>query len=216
MVFSPDILKSILSSQIAGGPAQACHYATVITPPNAMGGLAAIPATLALATLIEQSQLPGRMFTTTDHIMYGTRVKMPYGVAYDDLTLTFIATNNMGERWFFDTWQSIISDPSNNYFNYYDNYVSDIHIVKLRPDGPSPTGIPTYVVSIEEAYPVAVQAQELSYDAESYMKLSVTFAYRRWRNLSDRVLGGGSAPVEGATGDPFGITPTRPTTPTED
>lgn len=214
MSFSPDTLKSLLDSPIAGGPAQSCHFATIIQPCRAMlssvtGAASGIAAAFALNILNEEASLPGRQFATTDHTMYGTRVKMPYGVVYDDLTLTFICSNNMLERYYFDEWQRCVSDPTNNYFNYYDDYVSDIQIMKLRPDGTS-NGLPTYLMTIEEAYPIAIQTQELSYSSDSYMKLSVQFAYRRWRNVVDRIVGGGLSGVAsggsnslGGLTDPF-------------
>jgi len=212
MVFSPDTLKGVLDSQLTGGPAQACHYSTIISPPPVMGNLGGglgtafgYGVTVALSVMIEESEIPGRQFATTPFIMYGTSVKMPFGVVYDDLTLTFIATNNMVERLFFDEWQRCISDPTNNYFNYYDDYVTDINIIKTKPEGDSLLGIPTYLVTIEEAYPIAIQKQELSYAAENYMKLSVTFAYRRWRNIWDKTVGGGLANVSSGAGsfNPF-------------
>lgn len=184
MTFKPDILKSALSNSLAGGPAKACHFTTLIQPPPIMTAFA-YPATVALSTLTEEAQLPGRQFATTPFIMYGTTSKMPYGVIYDDLTLTFICTNNMLERTFFDTWQRLISDPTNNFFNYYDEYVTDIQIIKLRPDG-TDLGAPTYITTIEEAYPVTIETQELSWSSENYLQLRVQFAYRRWRNVLDR------------------------------
>jgi hypothetical protein len=208
-MFSIQTLKSLLDSPIAGGPASAAHYTTLISPPKAMGA-AGFLATVPLSIITESAQFPGRQFVTTDHTMYGTRVKMPYGVAYDDLTLTFISTNNFLERLFFDEWQRIISDPGNNFFNYYDDYVANIQVIKLRPDY-TPLGTPTYFVTIEEAYPIALQAQELTYESDSYMKLSVTFAYRRWRNLWDLASGGSSGVAGGAPegfgglSDPFGL-----------
>src|SRR5690348_7915745 len=113
MVFSPDRLSSRLN--VTAGVAKPCHYLVLIAPPVSLGSLGFI-ATEHLSILAEDAEIPGRQFLTSDFIMYGTNVKMPYGVAYDDFNVTFIATGAMIERHFFDAWQTIISDPLNNYF----------------------------------------------------------------------------------------------------
>jgi len=134
-----------------------------------------------LSVLCADAELPGRHINTTAQMIYGVQRKMPYGVLYDDLTLSFICSNWMVERKYFDAWQSFITNPTNNYFNYYDKYKSDILIVHLDDVG---TG--HYGVLVEEAYPLTIQSQPLSYaDNNNNLRLTVTFAYRRWRNASD-------------------------------
>ena len=134
-----------------------------------------------LTILCQSAELPGRSMAVTPQTIYGVQRKMPYGVIYDDLNLSFICTGVMQERVFFDRWQSFITDPTNNYFNYYDDYVADIDIFKFNEAGQA-----WYYQRVEEAYPLSVQTQSLeSGDENGYLILDVTFAYRRWRSAEE-------------------------------
>lgn len=132
-----------------------------------------------LRILCESAELPGRRFDTTPELTYGVARKMPFGTAYDDMSLTFICTNRMEERYWFDRWMSFVCNPTSNYMHYYDNYKATITVELFSSTG----GRPKYTVYVEEAYPISVLPQQLSYgDENNYLKLTVDFAYRRWRN----------------------------------
>jgi len=179
-----DLIKATIDG--GGGAASPSRYFTFIQFP-----LALISANLELPKLIlttEMTELPGRQLATTPQIIYGVTRKMPYGVVYNDLPMTFICTNDMGVRGIFDEWQSVISDPTNNYFNYYDNYVGTVYVYKTDEDFNF-----KYAYIIEEAYPLTVEAQQLDANAgDQYLRLTVQFAYRRWRTFSELVSGGGA------------------------
>lgn len=136
--------------------------------------------------MVESVEIPGRQIATTPQMIYGVTRKMPYGVVYQDLSMTFICTNSMSQRTIFDGWHSLITDPTNNYFNYYDNYKSTIIIQKLDEQNNI-----SYTVVVDEAYPVTVESQQLDANAtDQYLRCTVQFAYRRWRTLADIQLSG--------------------------
>ena len=64
--------------------------------------------------------------------------------------------------------------------HYYDEYKSNIVVETLTS-----TGKIGYVTYIEEAYPVAVLPQQLSYGDDGYLRLTVDFSYKRWRNQDE-------------------------------
>lgn len=136
------------------------------------------PATLSI--LCQSIGFPGRQIATAELPVYGPPVKMPYGLVYQDLNISFLCTNDMAQRKLFDEWQRIIVDPTTNYANYYDNYVGSIVIYKL--DQRDRVG---HAVYVEEAYPVAVFEQEMAAGANDWLRLTVQFAYRRWRSYND-------------------------------
>ena len=248
MVWSPQLLLARLNTK--GGISEDSKYFVFITPPKIMslsGGIlenfpgdftdivsaaASIYEVFSLGIAAERVNLPGKQFMTTPHIMYGTRVKLPYGIMYDPLSISFICTNKMSERKFFDQWHRLITDPTNNYWNYYDDYVTDIWIAKLPPGLPSiAEGIEIvagaifggalgaeeaaqlYLLQVQEAYPIAISSQEMSYDGDSYLTLNVEFSYRRWLSLNDMAatnLGG----IPGTADGNF-LGGKRPTTPPE-
>lgn len=209
----PDIFKSVLG--FLGGPAQPCHYVSVITPPPAMmaggelatklgvagaviGGALTVGATLNMAFMAESVSIPGRQFRTTNHYIYGSYRRMPVGVEYQPLMVTYICSNSMVERHFFDIWHQFIQSPTSQYMEYYNDYVGSITIKKLMNSGllasttagSFPPSLNNPIVEIgnvmatyilEEAYPVSIQAQELSYASDDYLRLTVEFSYRTWR-----------------------------------
>ena len=213
MVFSPKVMHSALN--ILGGPSIPSQYLCIITPPLGMmtsgatgllGGLLSVAGSANLAIMATSVSIPGRAFATQDATMFGTTRKMPYGVIYDSITISFLCTNSMFERTFFDAWHQFIMSPSSQYIEYYDNYKADIVIKKLKgsgldnvlqfePPGADPplaelgNILSTYV--IEEAYPYRIGAQELSSEmGDTILKLDVEFYYRRWRSVIDLVFPG--------------------------
>jgi hypothetical protein len=213
-----------------GGPALTSQYLVVVTPPTAMlsegalgilGGVLAVGGTLNLALMATSASLPGRSLQTQDAAMFGTMRKMPVGVIYDSITLTFICTNSMTERAFFDAWHQFIINPETSYMSYWKDYTAPIVIKKLQGSGlldsalamplggtqpeDSLAGDPTFnsgslnppqvelagllsTYYIDEAWPVRIGSQELSYDETSIVKLEVEFYYRRWRSAIDLIF----------------------------
>jgi hypothetical protein len=171
-----------IKNEIVEGLARANAYRVFIAGPNVQD----IGSDITL--LCEIAELPGRQFQTTEQTMYGMYRKMPYGVIYNEIVLTFAEHRDFRIRKLFDSWQRKVSDPTNNYFSYYENYIADIEIFALDP-----SNYARYNVLLEECYPVTISPQPLGYgEVDSYLKLSITFAYRRWRNLKDIMLGRGN------------------------
>ena len=194
MVFSPNILKAIQSA--TGEVARPCHYVVFIMPPPALilagpimgpiGAVLSIAGSAAITMMAESASIPGKQFATTPFTMYGTTMKMPYGTLYDDFNVTFMCSKSMAERTFFDLWASYIHNPHNNNMNYLDTYTSSIVVVKVNDvsileDTPTVSLLNAASVwQLDKCYPVTIAAQELSYAADDYLRLSVQFAYRKW------------------------------------
>lgn len=196
---SIDTIKSVLN--VTQGPAQPCNYIVNIVPPVSLllGGSSisltsalTIPISLLaskqLSILAESVSIPGRQFLTEEHKMFGTRRLMPYGVLYENMSITFMCTNSMIERTFFDIWHKHIIDPTSQYMKYYEDYIGTVIVQKID-NSVSPLSNLTNLVStyvLEEAYPVTIQAQDMSYSStDEYLKLTVEFSYARWRNTID-------------------------------
>jgi hypothetical protein len=98
-----------------------------------------IPVPLALATYIttgrnlsmrcESVDMPGRTFATTDRKMGSAPVeKIPYQTTYGESTFTFIVSDNMNEKIFFDAWMELINPTTDFNFQYKANYAVDVSI----------------------------------------------------------------------------------------
>ena len=71
----------------------------------------------------EGADLPGRALATTTQKIYGPEEKFPYQTTYNDINMTFICTENMIEKVFFDQWLNIIN-PNDSYdIKYKNTYV---------------------------------------------------------------------------------------------
>jgi hypothetical protein len=195
MSFSIDYIKAIINGE--NGPARENTYRAIITPPRAFTNFSN-----TITYLCDSAELPGRQMLTTPQVIYGAQRKMPYGVVYNDLSLTFICTNLMLERKSFEAWQAAIQDPTNNYMNYYQDYIGHVTVVKYNDQG-----VPVHAIICEEAYPVTIEPQQLSWQpsSERPLGLRINFAYLKWRSEEDVIRGGGNSP--GYRPDPNAIPP---------
>jgi hypothetical protein len=128
----------------------------------------------------ETAQLPGITYATAEQKFGSNPIeKYPYSVEFGDVDLTFIVSDTMNEKLFFDGWMEQIS-PSNNYnFNYKtgdaNSYGANITINQYNL-----SNVLTYSINLIDAYPISVNQLDLDWSAEGYHKLAVVFAYTYW------------------------------------
>jgi len=157
-----------------GGPAPINRYEVVI--PKRSGQ----HSTLSL--VCEQAELPGKTILTVEDKLYGPVRKIGYGQMFIDTTMTFICTaNGWNEKEFFDDWQNEIVDPDMYDASYYEDYITDIQLQTFTE-----ANKPSYKIIFMEAFPLNVGAINLGWSQNNeYARLSVTFAYRRWKQVKD-------------------------------
>ena len=133
----------------------------------------------------ESTQFPSRTFATTEQ-KFGTNPteKHAYHTTYNDLEMTFIVSEDMSERKFFDAWLNLINPTASFDFNYRNDYITDFYVYQY--DGAiSKT---TYSIALIDAFPISVNQLDLDWSNDSYHKLSVTFAYRYWQIIDPEQL----------------------------
>ncbi len=198
MPISIDILKAALD--LGNGPTMASQFQVIFSLPSALRTGSEGFNSTSLSILCQSATLPGTQVATTELPVYGPGVKMPYGLIYQDLNITFLCTNSMAQRKIFEEWRRIIIDPTSNYVNYYDTYVGEILVQKLNQSGQA-----SHSVLYEEAFPIAIYEQELASTNNDWLKLSVQFSYRRWRTKLDltaaSTAGFGSVEIPEAPGE---------------
>lgn len=124
--------------------------------------------------------LPGKNFLSSERKIKGPFTKIPYAKAYENVTLSFLVSQNMQEKTFFNAWQDLIMDEETHELNYYDEYVSTIRIQQLDKSLNS-----IYEVELKEAYPVSISALTLDAASQNEIhKLDVTFAYYKWVDIA--------------------------------
>lgn len=129
----------------------------------------------------DRTELPSYQFQMETNRHYGPSFKIPHKPEYQDITMTFLCGSEMLERYAFETWMYMVMDPETNNFNYIDEYALDINILQYPDYADSYTGEynANYSTTLVEAFPIAINAQELSYEANnSIQKIQVTFTYK--------------------------------------
>ena len=189
---SIDNLKSIIGKR--GGLAQANRFLTIFTPPSQsllnlnpldiVGRLAndtfnaksLISDPRDIAFLCESTQIPGRSLNTLDFQAERETLKMPNGFIDDDVTMTFLLTNDFYMKDMIEGWMSSIIDTENYVAGYKSNYQTDIVIQQLNNSDKT-----VYGIKLLNAYPINIAAIELSNASENTVqKVTVTFAYDRY------------------------------------
>lgn len=125
----------------------------------------------------ESTEMPGRAFATTERKIGSAPVqKFPYQTTYNDWTATFIVSEDMSEKLFFDQWMDLINPVMNYNFRYKVNYASEIAINQYDQQRNL-----TYRSVLIDAFPLAVNQLDLDWSSEGYHRLSVVFAYTSWQ-----------------------------------
>ena len=152
-----------------------------------------------LALQCETAELPGRTLLTQDVKIYGPTFKVPYQSQYNDINLGFICTNDFYERKLFDRWIEAIhpSDTNNMRFPKGNGtrYMCNITIIQYDDFIKK-----IYSVQLIDAFPIDIASQPLSWSEDNFHRLSVQFAYQRYKVIYE-----GSYDLAAAASALFGV-----------
>jgi hypothetical protein len=134
-----------------------------------------------LALQCETAELPGRTIDTHEVKIYGPGFRVPHDSKYaGDINLGFICTNDFYERKLFDRWLEAIhpSDTNNLRFPKGNStrYMTNITIVQYDDFIKK-----IYSVQLIDAFPIDIASQPLNWSEENFHRLSVRFAYQRYK-----------------------------------
>ena len=161
-----------------------------------------------LALQCESAEFPGRTFQTADVKIYGPTFKVPYQSMYGDTNLTFLCTNEFYERKLFDRWMEAIHPTDTNNLRYpkgdKSRYLTNIKIIQYDDFIKQ-----IYAVELIDAFPIGVAPQTLSWADDGFHRLSISFAYQKYRTIYEGTydIGAAAATLFGAAGSrllPFG------------
>lgn len=176
--------QEMISSLSKSGVAKTSHYEVEMDPPWSMKEYQ--PYAREMLARAETAELPGRTITTTDFKFsnYGPISKIPYGQVYTDVTCSFVLSEDMREKQFFEIWQQFMVDTgafaSGGYqskFNvrYFWDYCGRVTIRQYGSNGSIKN-----VFTLIDAYPIIISPISMSYGSDEIAKMSVTFAYRHY------------------------------------
>jgi len=134
-----------------------------------------------------EAKLPERQFATSEYRYNGPTRKQYYNVTFDDLSLTFVCSSQnipkFPEKALFDYWMSLMYDDKYN-ISYLDDIKADI-VVYQKQLNFSKKSEDTYEdriygVRYIDAYPITIEAMDLSASSPDAQTLQVRFNYREW------------------------------------
>ena len=134
--------------------------------------------------LCKGTTLPGKRISTTEATHNHHLSKKPYSAVADEVTMTFLLTNDYYIKKYFDLWQDMIIDTTGNHYKtaYKDEYTTDVTLQQLSTSNHI---IPGYTLMLENAYPIQVGAVELSNEGEGLMELAITWEYDNFRRINN-------------------------------
>ena len=147
-----------------------------------MGGLKGDGTIRKTGLRCESISFPGRnLDTTPDTNIYGPTREIVNGFSFAEITGVFVCSSDMREKLFFETWQRLAFNTQTWSLGYYDDYVGSVDIHQLDEQDNK-----RYGVQLVEAFPKTIAEQSLGYaQNDTLHKISVTFSYRYWKNLTD-------------------------------
>lgn len=183
-------VNNLVSSINKTGVAKTSHFEVQIT------GVGETNEEEALVSRADTCELPGRSLMTAEHKFtnYGPINKVPYGgQTYTDSTITFIMSEDMREKEYFEYWQNRIvntgafevGSSQGDFYgyvqskfntNYFDSYLGTITIRQYGSSGDLRS-----VYTLNEAYPLIINPIGMSWSTDEVAKLGVTFAYRNYK-----------------------------------
>lgn len=142
----------------------------------------------AVNVLCTRVNLPGKQILTHDRRMNMEFEKIAYGYAVDDVSMTFLLTNDYVIKEFFNNWRSTILNEETMDVGYKIDYEHTIKIHQLKhPLDSTITNVNAsnivYSIELREAFPTTIQSIDLSNDLDSISELTVQISYTNWKAI---------------------------------
>ena len=126
--------------------------------------------------LCDAVSIPGKQISTLDYQAEKQSIKIPYGYIHDDISLSFLLTNDFYMKTVFDTWINSIINMETYTVAYKKDITCDVIIQQLDEKN-----TPIYGVKLEGAFPTTINELVLSNESsDTIQKLNVSFSYDRY------------------------------------
>lgn len=183
MAFSPDTFKSLLQQQ--KGFASANQYEVELPQINSLrkvsGGRPSQHDAETLRLTCSAINLPGRQLLTYDRQIGMELLKVGYGYANPDVTLTFQLTNTYEVKRYFDEWQDCVVSREPPYeAGFFDNYAAKSVKIWQKTRDKYLHQTPIYGVELQKCYPTTMNDISFSNELDAISELTVSFSYKNW------------------------------------
>jgi hypothetical protein len=137
-----------------------------------------------LSLQCEAAELPGKTLQTADVKIYGPIFKVPYQAQFNDMTLSFLCTNEFYERKLFEKWLEAIMPMDTNNLRFpkdeLTRYLTNIKIIQYDDFIKK-----IFIVELIDAFPIGIANQSLSWAEDGFHRLGVQLAYQKYRVVYD-------------------------------
>lgn len=177
MAFQSSNINQIVEEIKSSGLAYSNRYEVTINTPAIMQ-ISNLSIMRSISLRCDSVTIPGRSFSTTPFRYYGPARNMPYEQIYSgEVGLTFILSEDLRERDFFESWMAGISNLTDYKMEFYNNYTSTMEIDVINKDQDAPL----YKFTVDEIYPKALGDIQVGYDKDNdFMRQDVTMSYRKY------------------------------------
>ena len=173
-------LENFRAEVLNRGLAKANRFEVIIVPPKCVASAGDVRL---ISMMAENCQLPTTRIITAQQRIFGPPTNHPQSAEYggDNMTVQFYLDREMTVKRFFDVWVDGIVDRTRNTVYYQDNYLSQgMTISQLDEQDRA-----VYGVKFMDLFPIAVNPVQLDHNqANTVSRLTVTFAYRRWVDVT--------------------------------
>ena len=173
----PFNVQNFTASLSKTGVAHASHFEVQVTGPPSSG----IEENMMFRA--RTVDIPGRGIATTEYRIYGPLRKIPYGAVYTDVGVTFLLSEDLQEKKYFEEWHDKIintgafgSSRASHNVNYYSDYIGSVTIRQFGGEGELMS-----VHTLQEAYPITIAPLQMDWSSGELMQLGVSFAYRDYK-----------------------------------
>jgi hypothetical protein len=134
-------------------------------------------ATETLSLLCSSVVIPFLAITTRQARYNALGIQRAHTAEYqgEGIQLEFYLDSNLTSKEIFEIWMRFIIDGETREIAFYEDYIADIIIDTLDvSDRVSSSTV------IEEAFPINLTVTPLNYASDTIMKITVTFAFKKW------------------------------------
>tara|TARA_Y100000004_G_scaffold159943_1_gene187085 strand:+ start:383 stop:1072 length:690 start_codon:yes stop_codon:yes gene_type:complete len=149
----------------------------------------------ALNILCTRASLPGKQILTHERRINMQFERVAYGFAVDDVSLSFLLTNDYSAKTYFDNWRRRILNEGSLTVNYKTEYQERVTIHQLkRPIAPSINRRggsnrldiniredTVYSVELINAFPTTLQSIEFTNELDAIAEFTVQMSYTNFR-----------------------------------
>ena len=162
-----------------GGPVKKNRFSVEVTPPSSMRSSIHTDTVNFLAKAVS---FPSKTLAGTDFRYAGKyTIKVPYETTYEAVAITLLNTGQYSPRIFWNDWFNHIQNNNSKNMQYYEKYVGSVTISHYLDDEENidPTKA-AYSVTLHKAWPITMNAIEMSWENAEVMDFQVDINYEWW------------------------------------